>query len=81
MEYIGSEAYKSVMSATAEQLRRRKPYTAAAIAYWKLYNNADSEVWFYKAELDLIEKRLAEMEGKTKRNCYQTATYTNCPER
>jgi hypothetical protein len=63
--YNGSEAYKCVMSATAEQLRRRKPYTVAAIAYWKLYNNAP-EVEFFRADLALIEKRLTEMESETK---------------
>jgi hypothetical protein len=65
MEYNGSEAYKCVMGATAEQLRRRKPYTKAAVLYW--IGRDPDEVKFFHAELVLIVKRLAEMEkGKTK---------------
>jgi hypothetical protein len=60
--YNGSEAYKSVMGATAEQLRRRKPYTVAAIAFHEGEGQANAEqVKFFQAELDLIEERLAEM--------------------
>lgn len=57
IEYRGSYAYNSVMSATREQLQCRKRYTEMAIDYHTKENNP-SQIKFFPDDLNLINKRL-----------------------
>ena len=60
IEYVGSEAYKCVMAATPEQLRRRRPYTLAAIELHEERGNKAAED-FFRQDLALIDKRIGKV--------------------
>lgn len=55
--YKGSEAYKSVIGATVDQLITRRPYTVNAIACHRQAGNA-GQVAFFEGELALIDELL-----------------------
>lgn len=57
-EYKGSEAYKSTVGATKEQLERRKPYTLLAVEYHKKNGNKEQEKFFLE-DLKLIKELLS----------------------
>jgi hypothetical protein len=60
MNYIGSEAYKSVMGATLPMLINRRKYTVIAIDYWTALKDAD-QVRFFRDELKLIDERMSQL--------------------
>lgn len=62
MEYIGSEAYKSVMGATLRQLIIRRKYTVMAIDYWAELKDTE-QVRFFRDELKLIDERMSKLKG------------------
>lgn len=57
LEYKGSTAYNSVITATKEQLEYRMRYTKMAIDYHTKENNPH-QIKFFTEELKLIQKRL-----------------------
>lgn len=60
MNYIGSEAYKSVMGATLPMLINRRKYTVMAIDYWAELKDAE-QVRFFRDELKLIDQRMSQL--------------------
>jgi hypothetical protein len=60
MNYIGSEAYKSVMGATLPMLINRRLYTVFAIEYWEELKDTE-QVRFFRDELKLIDKRMSQL--------------------
>jgi len=56
-DYIGSQAYHSVMNASKKELLNRISYTKNAIEYHTKNNNI-GQIKFFSDELKLINKRL-----------------------
>ena len=62
LPFQNSEAYHSVVGATLEQLENRRPYAVMAVNFHAAEGNAE-QVEFFKAELELIEKRIHKLEA------------------